>query len=176
MKWIQKIVSFYDRTAVKIHGYETIPGSSLDFFYLVPKVYKGKTITLKDGTKIQKDDSVYELHIVNTHLSQLDTNYGNLLKMLREELAYVASFINQPENHYVKGVFGITLLHRLAKRAGFTIIDMSNPIKRSLFSFGENILRGALSKDSFKQKKKKKKKVEAKECWMSRADILELLE
>lgn len=175
MMWIRKVVAFYDRNVVNLRGYKTIPGSTVEFFYLVPKIYKGKPITLKDGTKISKNDSICELHIVNTNLSQLDTDYGSLFKMLREELIHVARYLQQEENQDVQAIFGITLLHRLAKRAGFTIIDINNPIKRKLFSFGENILRGALSKDSSKQKKKKKK-VEAKECWMSRSDILKLLE
>lgn len=171
MSIVQKAVAFYDKTAVKIHGYKKIPGSAVEFFYLVPKVYKGPKIILKDGTEIFKNDSVLELHIINTNLSELDTNYGNLFRMLREELYAIAQYLEVEENTKYKAIFGITLLHRLAKRAGFTIIEIHNPMKRKLFSLGENILRGTLSKKS-KMKKQKQKIVEAKECWMSKDEIL----
>lgn len=173
MNLLRNIVAGYDKMAVKIHGYQKIPGSPVGFFYLVPKVYKGKSITLKDGTIINPKDSVFELHLINTNLEHLNTGYGNLFKMLREELYYVGKYLELEENKHYKGVFGITLLHRLAKRAGFTIIEIENPIKRRLFSLGENILRGTLHK---KTSKVKPKKVIAKECWISRDEILATLQ
>ena len=101
--------------------------------------------------------------MINTNLAKLDTGYANLFKMLREELYYIAQYMELEENKNVKAVLAITLLHRMAKRAGFTVVEIHNPLMRKLYSIGENILRGSLS-----QRKTKKKKVEAKECWMSR--------
>ncbi len=169
MNIIRSLVAFYDKTAVKIHGYKKVPGSPVGFFYLVPKIYKGPSIVLKDGTKINKEDSIFEVHLINTNLTNLDTGYGNLFKMLREELYYIAEYMELEENKDYKAVLAITLLHRLAKRAGFTIIEINNPVMRKLTSLGENILRGTLSE---KTPKKKQKRVEAKECWMSRSDIV----
>ena len=169
MKIIRSLVALYDKTVVRIHGFKKVPGSPIEFLYLVPKVYKGPSIILDDGTEIHKEDSIFEIHIINTNLSNLDTGYANLFRMLREELYYVADYMELEENKDVKAVLAISLLHRLAKRAGFTIIEIDNPIMRKLYSLGENILRGTLSE---KTPKKKQMKAEAKECWISRNDIL----
>lgn len=171
MSAITEIVRLYDKIAVKIHGYKKVPDSPVGFFYLVPTSYTGETIVLKDNTTVKKGEMVLELHIINTNLSNLNTSYGNLFRMLREELYYVAKYLNQKENQQYKAVFGITLLHRLAKRAGFTVIDIGNPFKRKMFSLGENILRKSLGKES-NTKKKTNKTLEAKECWMSRDEII----
>ncbi len=169
MKIIPKIVAGYDKFMVKIQGFKKIPGSSIGFFYIVPKVHKGKTVVLKDGTAINMNDHVFELHIINTNLSELDTSYGNLFRMIAGELTYLAEYLNLEVNQDIKGIYGVTLLHRLGKRAGFTVVDIEHPFKRKLYSFGENILRNTLSGDGVK---KKNKKVEAKEVWMSRSQIL----
>ena len=173
MRILKPLVAFYDQSLVKILGWKSIPGSETQFLYLVPKVHKGKEVTIKDGTVIRKGDAFFEIHIINTNLSHLDTGYGNLFKMLYEELVLVGEYMNLAENQEVKGVLGVTLLHRLARRAGFTIMDIQPKWKREMVSLGENCLRYALRKE--KPKKDGKKRV-AKECWISRNQVMAMRE
>jgi|GEM_PF-779852 len=173
MRILKPLVAFYDQTLVKMLGWKSIPGSDIGFLYLVPKVHKGKDITIKDGTIIRKGDAYFEIHIINTNLSTLDTSYGSLFKMLYDELALVGDYMKLAENQEVKGVLGVTLLHRLARRAGFTIMDIQPKWKREMVSLGENFLRYALRKE--KPKKDGKKRV-AKECWISRDQVMVMRE
>lgn len=172
MKILKSIIGFYDATIVKLLGWKNVPGSDIGFLYMVPKVYKGKRVQIQDGTIIERGDHYYEIHIANTNLKNLDTSYGNLFKMLAEELKLIGKHMEKPENRKYKAVLGVTLLHRLARRAGFTIIEIESPIKRKMVSLGETILRSALRKE--KAKKDGKKRV-AKECWISQGQLFELM-
>ena len=173
MNLFSKVIATYDKNIVKLYGWEKVPGSTLGFLYMVPKKYKGKPVTINDGTIINRGDQYYEIHIINTNLSNLNTSYGNLFVMLVEELKLIGEHMKKEENREYKAVLAVSLLHRLAKRAGFTIKEIDNPVKRKLVSLGENILRTALRKE--KDTGTKKKRV-AKECWISRDEILESLD
>lgn len=172
MDVLKKVIGFYDASLVRMLGWHRVPGSSIGFLYMVPKVHKGKNVLIEDGTVIQRGDCYYEIHMVNTNLKNLDTSYGNLFTMLAEELKSIGIHMEKPENRKYKAVLGITLLHRLARRAGFTIIEIESPVRRKLVSLGENILRSTLRKE--KAKKDGKKRV-AKECWISQSQLFEMI-
>lgn len=171
MKIFTSIIAAYDKNIVKLHGWEKVPGSTLEFLYMVPKKHKGKPVRIKDGTLIRKGDRYYEIHIINTNLSKLDTSYGSLFIMLNQELKLIGEHMEKDENGEYKAILAVTLLHRLARRAGFTIKDIDNPLMRRLVSLGENVLRSALRKE--KDTGPKKKRV-AKECWMSRDQAISI--
>lgn len=171
MNAFNRIVAFYDRNMVKFLGWKKVPGSDLEFLYLVPKIYKGKPVVIDDGTVIRKGDHVFEIHIINTNLDKLDTSYGNLFIMLKQELSQVGVIMQTQEYAEYKALLTVTLLHRLAKRVGFTVHEIENPIQRRMVSLGENILRSALRKG--KNEKDGKKRI-AKECWISKTQILEI--
>lgn len=173
MNVLKKMVGFYDASLVKLLGWKPVPGSDLKFLYLVPKVHKGKTVKIEDGTLIHRGDSYYEIHMVNTNLKNLDTSYGNLFIMLAEELKLIGKHMEKPENRKYKAVLGVTLLHRLARRAGFTILEIESPLKREMVSLGENILRSTLRKENTKNDKKKRI---AKECWISQDQLLKMMQ
>ena len=171
MNAFNRFVAFYDRNIVRFNGWERVPGSELGFLYMVPKSYRGKPVTIDDGTVISKGDKYYEIHIVNTNLMNLDTGYGNLFIMLKDELELIGEHMKKEGFGDYKAVLAVTLLHRLARRAGFTIKEIDHPVKRRLVSLGENILRSALRKE--RNTKDGKKRV-AKECWISREQIFEI--
>lgn len=172
MDLLKKIVGYYDASLVRLLRWKRIPESTLGFLYIVPKKHKGKPVTIEDGTVISKGDEYLEIHIINTNLVNLDTSYGSLFTMLGEELVLIGKYMEKPENRRFKAVLGVTLLHRLARRAGFTIIEIEPPLKRELISLGENILRNTLRKE--KPQKDGKKRV-AKECWISQNQIFEMM-
>ncbi|MFH5836282.1 YkoP family protein [Proteiniclasticum sp. C24MP] len=171
MKIFSRIIATYDKNIVNLQGWKKVPGSTLEFLYMVPKKYKGKPVRIKDGTVIREGDSYYEIHIINTNLAKLDTSYGNLFIMLNEELRLIGEHMKKDEGEEYKAVLAVTLLHRLARRAGFTIKEIDSPVMRRLVSLGENILRTALRKE--KDAGPKKKRV-AKECWMSRDQVMSI--
>lgn len=173
MNALNRIVAFYDRNMVRLLGWKKVPGSDLEFLYLVPKVHKGRTVAIDDGTVIHKGDHIFEIHIINTNLDKLDTSYGNLFIMLKQELTQVGVIMQTEEYRKYKALLSVTLLHRLARRVGFTVIEIENPLKRRMVSLGENILRSALRKG--KNEKDGKKRI-AKECWISKDQILALSE
>lgn len=173
MNALNRIVAFYDRNMVRLLGWKKVPGSDLEFLYLVPKVHKGRTVAIDDGTVIHKGDHIFEIHIINTNLDKLDTSYGNLFIMLKQELTQVGVIMQTEEYGKYKALLSVTLLHRLARRVGFTVIEIENPLKRRMVSLGENILRSALRKG--KNEKDGKKRI-AKECWISKDQILALSE
>jgi len=171
MRLVSRIIAAFDREIVKLHGWKAVPGSTLGFLYMVPKKYKGKPILIGDGTEIKKGDLYYEIHIINTNLSNLDTSYGNLFIMLKEELKLIGEHMKKEENADYKAVLAVTLLHKLARRVGFTIKEIENPIERNLISYGEIILRKALRKERDPEPKKKRV---AKKCWISQNQIFEI--
>lgn len=70
-----------------------------------------------------------------------------------------------------KALLSVTLLHKLARRVGFTVREIDHPVRRRMVSLGENILRSALRKG--KNEKDGKKRI-AKECWISKTQIIEI--
>ncbi len=171
MNALNSIVAFYDRNMVKLLGWKKIPGSDLEFLYLVPKVHRGKTVTIEDGTVIHKGDHIFEIHIINTNLANLDTGYGNLFIMLKQELSQVGVLMQTEEYSMYKALLSVTLLHKLARRVGFTVREIDHPVRRRMVSLGENILRSALRKG--KNVTDGKRRI-AKECWISKTQIIEI--
>lgn len=170
---VNKLVALYDKTLVKLLGWKHMPGSKYNFLYFVPKIYKGKDVTIKDGTVIRKGDKILEIHIDNPNLINLDTGYSSLFIMLREELANLGRLLPDKEYEEYKAVFAITLLYRLASRAGFTVYEFESTFRRRMVSLGENILRATLRKEKEDKNKKTKKRI-AKVCWISRDQIMNI--
>lgn len=170
---MKKLVALFDKTLVKHRGWKHLPGSRTNFLYFVPQIYKGKDVTIKDGTVIRKGDKILEIHIDNPNLVNLDTGYSSLFIMLREELANLGRLLPEKEYEEYKAVLAITLLFRLASRAGFTVFEFESSFKRKMVSLGENILRTTLRKEKEDKSKKAKKRI-AKVCWISRDEIMNI--
>ncbi|MBC2582318.1 YkoP family protein [Clostridium sp. DJ247] len=159
----------FDKFVVRCAGWSHIPNSKTNFFYLTPHIYKGKTIKLKDGTFIRKGDWVAELHIDNISIKTLNVSYQGILKLFREELITLKQSFNAEPYSKVKAIHGISVFYNIARRQGFTIIDVDNIFKRVFESIWENILRLLLKKYN---KKTRKKFVGSKECWISKDQIM----
>ncbi|MGB4588081.1 MAG: hypothetical protein WBI17_02455 [Clostridiaceae bacterium] len=170
---INKLVALFDKTLVKHRGWKHLPGSEHNFLYFVPEIYKGKDVIIKDGTIIRKGDKILEIHIDNPNLINLDTGYSSLFTMLKGELINLGKMLPEKEYEEYKAVLAITLLHRLASRAGFTVFEFESSFNQKMVSLGENILRATLRKEKEDKNKKKKKRI-AKVCWISRNEIMNL--
>ncbi|MGM7701405.1 YkoP family protein [Pseudalkalibacillus sp. Hm43] len=89
--------------------------------------YKGRTITLSDGTVFKKNDVLVKIHLHNVRLLKDMAGITNdfqkmiyLYKKIQTSLPHVADYI---EKHHqqgeIKGIIGITLLDRGCKKLGF---------------------------------------------------------
>jgi peptidoglycan/xylan/chitin deacetylase (PgdA/CDA1 family) len=96
--------------------------------------YRGKTIQLDDGEQIRKGDRIAELHLDNELLFKMGISTRSCLQlaiqMIRstEQLLPKVSqlIISHPDYQNVKGLYGISIIHRGTKQFGFTVIDLPN--------------------------------------------------
>lgn len=100
--------------------------------------YKGAPVKLSDGTMINKYDLLLKIHLHNERIiRELEKIDGELkravfiyhqIKHAMPSLAYYVHSHHRQEP--IKGVIGITSLHRGANRLGFDVIPVKNPIYR----------------------------------------------
>jgi hypothetical protein len=95
--------------------------------------YRGKhPITLSDGEEIKKGDQVAELHLDNYTLFRLGTDAKNAVQLatllIRRTQTLLPELVKlletDPEYANVKGLYGITIVHRGTKQLGFTVQDL----------------------------------------------------
>ncbi|ABS22012.1 YkoP family protein [Bacillus cytotoxicus] len=98
--------------------------------------YKGKNITLSDGTQINKNDTLIKIHLHNVRLLNEMKSFENNIKKgkfiyqyVKKSLPDLALYIqNHPKADKIKGIIGITMLNRGADRLGFEFVSISNPL------------------------------------------------
>lgn len=98
--------------------------------------YKGRNITLSDGTEINKNDVLVKIHLHNVRLLMEVRDIKSELKKAKLIYRYVQNSLPGLEfyirSHFrsynVKGIVGITLLSKGCERLGFEIIEIINPI------------------------------------------------
>lgn len=91
-----------------------------------------QTITLDDGEQIFKGDLIAELHFDNRILFQLSANAASEVQLAIQIIRKMEIFMpqvnlllqNDPLWHNVKGLYGISLIHRGSKKLGFSVIDL----------------------------------------------------
>lgn len=95
--------------------------------------YKGRNIVLSDGTRINKNDALIKIHLHNVKLlSQLnrcsDVRKALILhRSIHESLTYICRFLQLQKNTTeVKGLIGITMIHRGSKKLGFEPVAIQN--------------------------------------------------
>ncbi|GAA3404680.1 polysaccharide deacetylase family protein [Paenibacillus hodogayensis] len=97
--------------------------------------YQGRqSIVLPDGEQIRKGDLVAEMHLDNYTLFrlgidsrssvQLATQLIRRTRMLMPEISKL--LLTDPQYQHVKGLYGITMIHRGSKQLGFTVFDLPN--------------------------------------------------
>lgn len=103
------------------------------------RTYWGKTIQLLDGEKIKRGDRVLELHLNNEMLFKMGINSRSsihlaiqMIRTTEQLLPKTLLFIlNHPKYEEIKGLYGVSMIHRGTKQFGFTVIDLP----RGLFFF-----------------------------------------
>ncbi|WP_249872324.1 YkoP family protein [Oceanobacillus saliphilus] len=101
--------------------------------------YKGRSITLADGTVINKNDTLLKIHLHNVqlvkqvHMFESELRRGLVIyKSVRDALPSIAKYIQLHENtDDIKGIIGITSLYKGCKRLGFE----TKPIHSNYYKF-----------------------------------------
>jgi peptidoglycan/xylan/chitin deacetylase (PgdA/CDA1 family) len=95
-----------------------------------------RIITLEDGEQIIKGDLIAELHLDNRILFQLSADASSEMHLAIQIIRKMELFMpqvnlllqNDPLWHNVKGLYGISLIHRGSKKLGFSVIDLPKGI------------------------------------------------
>ncbi len=106
-------------------------------FKIRVRQYTGdQVIHFGDGGELRKGDRIAELHLDNELLFKLSSTSRSMMhltvQLIRrsEELMPQIRQLMQhnPDFHDVKGLYGITLIHRGTQQLGFTVIDLPKGI------------------------------------------------
>lgn len=96
------------------------------------RTYLGKTIQLSDGEEIKRGDQVLELHLNNDMLFKMGINSRSsmqlaiqMIRITEQLLPKALHFIlNHPKYEKIKGLYGVSMIHRGTTQFGFTVIDL----------------------------------------------------
>lgn len=96
--------------------------------------YKGKRVTLLDGTVIQRNDLLIKIHLHNARmLKELSTVKSEMKRavflyhIVKRALPRLANYLSlHPKKEEIKGVIGITTLYHGAGRLGFQTVSIKN--------------------------------------------------
>lgn len=103
------------------------------------RTYWGKMIQLSDGEEIRRGDRVLELHFNNEMLFNMGINSRpsiqlavQMIRATEQLLPRTLPFIlNHPNYEEIKGLYGVSMIHRGTKQFGFNVINLP----RGPFSF-----------------------------------------
>ncbi|MFU0791213.1 YkoP family protein [Virgibacillus proomii] len=96
--------------------------------------YKGRKVTLSDGTEINKNDLLLKIHLHNIKILGQIQDYDSevrralaIYKTVQESLPEIAHYIQiKGYTNEIKGLIGITMLHKGCKKLGFEIYSIHN--------------------------------------------------
>ncbi|MFS0674220.1 YkoP family protein [Ornithinibacillus sp. 179-J 7C1 HS] len=101
--------------------------------------YKGRRTVLKDGTVINKNDLLMKIHLHNVKLMnelyavKHDTKRAvYIYHIVKKAMPLLADYVqNHKRYEELKGIIGITTLHKGTKRLGFDNVPIQHPIYRT---------------------------------------------
>ncbi|MFC7061679.1 YkoP family protein [Halobacillus seohaensis] len=142
--YLISIWSIFDQIYFKFTrlSYLSNQGEEENIFRVRPTRYKGRSLTLSDGTNIQKNDMVIKIHFHNVRLLAEIKNVNNeivkakvIYKHVTQSLPGVEQYIRSHKNSdNIKGILGITSLNRGCQLVGFEVFNISNPLYK-IFKF-----------------------------------------
>ncbi|GKX28375.1 hypothetical protein SH1V18_08550 [Vallitalea longa] len=169
-KLLKKFFTHMNKRYIKTHNLIFIPGSEYNYIYLDIDKYKGKPVTLSDGTSIKKGDMVIEIHVNNDTVDEVPVR--KVIKVFYSEtLALAKQLKSNDEFKDIKAIFGRTVLAPLTKRLGFDVFEMKSGYMKRFLKIWDNLIKIVFSST----KKDKVKFREPQEVWMSRDAIINKL-
>jgi|GEM_PF-148922 MFS family permease len=164
-EWVNRVV----------HPEQPIPAAPYDLLQVQFIRFKGRPITLPDGTAIRRGDHIVELHIHNAGMSQAaaQSSSWQLLRMLMGDLRALARWTHAPDfPSDVHAFYGYTLLSRAAPRLGFTLRTRPKSLRAwldGLFMMGLLVLYNPRGRQRLNQGTTYG--TEPVEVWMSRDEL-----
>lgn len=122
----------WERCFVKWFNVNTVDTNN-PLLKLRVREYRGsQPIQLEDGEQIQKGDRIAELHLDNKLLYRLGSDSRSSVHLAIQLIRRTEMLLPQiltllqtnPEYRDVKGLYGITIIHRGTKQLGFTVLDL----------------------------------------------------
>lgn len=122
----------WDWCFCKLFGVHVID-ANYPLFKLRLRKYSGKhAITFENGEQIAKGDSIIEMHFDNKILTQMSMESKSSVqlatKMIRQMQKSLPNVIHKietdPKYRHVKGLYGVSMIHRGATQLGFTVYDL----------------------------------------------------
>lgn len=160
----EKIMHRFDAFIVKKNNWQYIPNTKHKIFYVVPMKYHGKTLVLEDGVLIQTGDIIAELHLNNPLMKEYG-DVAKLMKDLKSEMTILAGASEEMPLKEVKAFFGVTLLHPIAKRLHFSLVELEPSFKAKFLCKWDAFL-----KKTFSAKKEGDHR-KTKSCWLSKQSL-----
>ncbi|MCM3293941.1 hypothetical protein M3661_27990 [Paenibacillus sp. MER 180] len=107
--------------------------------------YRGKTIILSDGTRIEHSDLLVKIHLHNVRLlteifyMENGVKKGRIIyRTVEQSLPGVCRHIQaHPKFREIKAIIGITMLHRGCTHLGFDIVQIHNPLYHAFKWIGQ---------------------------------------
>lgn len=127
-----KTFLLYDKTVHKVLRIKALDAED-PFLKIRIRAYQGShELHLDDGETIRKGDQVVELHLNNEELYRLGSNARSMtqlsVQMIRSMQHLMPKLTNMmqtdPLFQKVKGIYGISIIHRGTQRFGFSVIDL----------------------------------------------------
>jgi len=171
----------WDWLFCKVFAVRTIDPNN-PFFKLRARKYQGSDpLYLDTGETIVKGDYVAELHFDNNMLYQFSLESKSSLQLAakivrntqRSMPHIIHLFQTDPKYRNVKGIYGVTLIHRGAKQLGFTVSELPQGTFASASKVYLRMLLYALHPDGTKRNKTREELLVPKRVAMSRQQLMD---
>ncbi|MFP4697196.1 MAG: YkoP family protein [Eubacteriales bacterium] len=159
-----------DNIAKKLGKWILIPGTDVGYFYVYQFKYKGKQVTLEDGTIINKGDELVELHLNNKKYKNVSNSVREIFKIFDSEMEKLATaFVEDKRFANVKGIYGRTLLFGVAKKRGFEVSEIESSSMSKFIKIWDSLIKYA-----YEAKNQKLKFREPKQIWISKEKFIKV--
>ncbi|MFD7523318.1 polysaccharide deacetylase family protein [Paenibacillus chitinolyticus] len=138
--------------------YRIQPGDSEHrFLHYRIRTYHGQELVLEDGEIIRPGDKVAELHLDNEWLRQAGSQNSSMMKLAVQMIRAMGNsmprlahrLLTDPALADLKGVYGISMIHRGTKQFGFTVLPLHNRLWRWSSTLYLRVLLGMLHPGGF---------------------------
>jgi peptidoglycan/xylan/chitin deacetylase (PgdA/CDA1 family) len=170
----------WEKLFTKLFGVVAIDNDNPLLKVRVREYAGNQTITLDDGEQIRKGDRIAELHFDNRILFQLSEDAPSEMHLALQIIRKTELFMpqinlmlqNDPLWHDVKGLYGISLIHRGSRKLGFSVIDLPKGAFSFVTQFYLKFLLYALHPQGKKRLKSKPELLVPKIIAMSKKELM----
>lgn len=175
-----KTFLWYDNLVHKIIGTKYIDPAD-PFLKFRVRRYQGKhPIHLDDGETIKRGDPIIELHLNNEELHRLGVSARSttqlsvqLIRSMQGLMPKLKEMLEKdPDLQRIKGLYGISIIHRGAKRFGYSVIDLPSGLFTALTRIYLKFLLFVVHPQGRERLTTKSELLEPKIIAISRAEVL----